>query len=120
MSQNNNCQRCNEVETTKHMLWECADAKNIWETFNIILRERNLHNETVNDYSDLYKTNINSAITISKIKLVQCMIQIDRPKGWTKPKVHEVIREIYRFEKYNSVSNGNTLQIERIWKGLVS
>jgi hypothetical protein len=34
MVDNNKCKRCGEVETYKHLLWECREAKNIWQLFN--------------------------------------------------------------------------------------
>jgi translation initiation factor 2 beta subunit (eIF-2beta)/eIF-5 len=31
---NNKCKRCGDVETYKHLMWECKEARQIWIVFN--------------------------------------------------------------------------------------
>jgi hypothetical protein len=31
---NNKCKIYEEVETSRHLLWECKEARTIWELFN--------------------------------------------------------------------------------------
>ena len=31
MIDNNRCERCEEVETTKHLQWDCAESRKIWK-----------------------------------------------------------------------------------------
>jgi hypothetical protein len=35
MVSNNKCKRCEEVETYKHLIWECGEAKKIWQLLKI-------------------------------------------------------------------------------------
>ncbi len=114
------CTRCVEIETTKHMLWECFESKKIWEFLNNILEEKNLCEEKISDYSDLFNVKNSEAVSIIKMKLIQAMIQIDKPKGWNKTKVVEVISDISRIEKYNAVKNKTLNKWKNIWTKISS
>jgi hypothetical protein len=54
------------------------------------------------------------------MKLIQAMIQIDKPKGWNKTKVVEVISDISRIEKYNAVKNKTLNKWKNIWTKISS
>ena len=54
------------------------------------------------------------------MKIVQCMIQIDRPKRWTKDKVNDIIKEIKTIEKFNAIRNKTICKWERRWKSFNS
>ena len=41
MINNNQCERCQQTESTKHLLWGCVEARNIWELFNIWIGNNN-------------------------------------------------------------------------------
>jgi hypothetical protein len=49
MTSDNKCQRCNNVETTKHLLWEC--------TLIEIVLEKGITDKTILNYSDLFNVN---------------------------------------------------------------
>jgi hypothetical protein len=116
MVPSNKCTRCNDVETTKHMLWECHESKKIWNFFNDELLDRNLNDETITNYSDLYNCKNNAAVTTVKMKIVQSMIQIVRPSGWTRKNVTEIIDGTKNIEKYNAVVYKTNITCEKKWK----
>ena len=34
MSLSDACERCGEVETYKHLFWECVESRRVWRSFN--------------------------------------------------------------------------------------
>ena len=102
MVSNNKCKRCGEVETYKHLLWECREAKNIWQLFNEFLTNINENNEKVHEYDNLFRIGNKGNVSKIKMKIIQGMIQIERPYGWTIEKIKEIAYDIRNIELYNS------------------
>ena len=49
-------ERCQQIESTKHLLWGCSESRNIWELFNTwITNNNNLISDRINEYEDIYK-----------------------------------------------------------------
>jgi hypothetical protein len=44
------------------------------------------------------------------------MIQILRPKSWTKDKIIDLVNEIARIEKYNAIKNKKLENWNQKWK----
>jgi hypothetical protein len=97
MTETDNCPRCGLTETTKHLLWECVHAKKIWEYFNQLTQDGN-----VSSYEDVFRVNNEYGTVLIKIKTIQELIQIERPKNWTMEKFSEIIRQLICTEKYNA------------------
>jgi hypothetical protein len=116
MTSDNKCHRCEEVETTKHLLWECQDSRLIWDKLNEILNVIGLMNEKMLTYEDLYKVTDNIPVTHIKMKIIQAMIQIDRPIKWNKHKVIELINATSNIEKYIAIKNKKLITWQLCWK----
>jgi hypothetical protein len=101
MVNSNKCKRCGDVETYKHLLWECREAKNIWELFNEFVTNINQINEKVQDYDNVFKIGNKEKISKVKMKLIQGMIQIECPRFWTLERIKEIANEIRCIELYN-------------------
>jgi predicted nucleic-acid-binding protein len=115
MTSDNKCQRCNAIENSKHMLWDCYESKKIWALLNNILQESNLESEILTEYSDIYKITNNCAMTHIKMKIIQEMIQIHRPTGWTKETVIDAINTIINMEKYIAKKNNTIIRWMKKW-----
>ena len=102
MISNNKCQRCEEVETYKHLIWECGEAKKIWQLFNEFAISANQCEERILDYDNVFKIGNNATMNKVKIKVVQEIIQIERPSNWTINKIIKIAREMKRIEIYNA------------------
>jgi hypothetical protein len=76
MTLTDECPRCGEVETTKHLLWECPHVTNIWKLYNDFMTKINHHESKVRHYKDVYKVGHNAGISTFKMKLIQELIQI--------------------------------------------
>jgi hypothetical protein len=116
MTNEDKCPRCNNVESTKHLLWECHESKNIWDLLNSSLHNLNLNEEKILEYSDVYKVTNNISVTHIKMQIIQEMIQIKRPSGWNKERISEVIQSVMNIEKYIAVKNKTVEKWVKKWK----
>ena len=102
MVNDNKCKRCGEVETYKHLLWGCREAANIWKLFNEFVTNINQINDRVQDYDNVFCVGSTGYISKVKMKIIQGMIQIERPKCWTIERIEELANEIKFIELYNT------------------
>jgi hypothetical protein len=51
-------------------------------------------------------------------KLIQALIQMDRPQNWNSSHIINLIREIIAIEKYNSKSPSSIVKYERKWRDI--
>ena len=105
MVNNNKCKRCEEVETYKHLIWECREARKIWQIFNEFVTNLKQENERVQSYENVFKIGNIGNINKIKIKVIQGMIQIERPSNWTMEKITKIENEIKCIEIYNTKGN---------------
>jgi hypothetical protein len=110
MTETDKCPRCNQIETTKHLLWECIHVKNIWNCCNQIIQD-----ESVNSYDDVFKVNDNNSTILIKIKIIQELIQIERPKNWNTQSITEIIYQLMNTEKYNAIIAKNIVKHNNKW-----
>jgi hypothetical protein len=116
MTESSNCPRCNEVETTKHLLWECNESKNIWRLYNEVLDKYKIKNGKVSVFEDIYYTDEVSILAPIKVKIVQELIQIERPKRWTSATIERLILNLRDKELFNSEDKRNLKQVQNEWK----
>jgi hypothetical protein len=103
MINNSTCERCHEIETTKHLLWGCGESRNIWDLFNSWITNNNLISHTINEYQDIYRIDECAHVCKVKIKIIQEMIQIQRPSGWNMERIILISKDIRNIELYNKV-----------------
>jgi hypothetical protein len=115
MIQDDTCPRCNNIETTKHLLFECNQVAKIWKLFNTLMSDVNQGENKVEHYDDVYKSCVNPASSLIKIKVIQSLIQIQRPSNWTRNNLLDILKEIKNIEKYNSLKNRTLEKFERKW-----
>jgi hypothetical protein len=92
------CPRCGMEETTRHLLWECFESKNIWTIYNVILSDNGNNSYLILEYEDIYRTESNTIASLIKMKIIQEMIQIDRPKRWNKEILVQIILRMKELE----------------------
>jgi hypothetical protein len=102
MINNNLCERCQQIESTKHLLWECVESRNIWELFNTWIVSNSPVSNVVNEYQDIYDIDNCAHVCKVKIKIIQEMIQIERPSGWNLEQIKRISNDITNIELYNS------------------
>ena len=115
MVESNECERCNSEETTKHLLWECVHANNIWSIFNVIMSKIGRNTDSVGNYDNIYDIPASPAIAIVKLKIIQEMVQVVRPKMWNMSKMINLIRELKNIESYNAKINRIVNKLNNKW-----
>ena len=56
------CERCGEVETYKHLFWDCAESRRVWRSFNEYMSEIG-HVHRVDSYEKVFTIDDNRMIT---------------------------------------------------------
>ena len=90
----NVCERCDQIESTKHLLWGCVESRNIWEFFNTWILNKNPMAQLINEYQDIYNIDDCAHVCKVKMKIIQEMNQIERPSGWNLEKINLISKDI--------------------------
>ena len=53
MSRDDECEWCGEVETYKHLFWECRESRRVWRSYNEYVEELNQRQSVVNSYEGM-------------------------------------------------------------------
>jgi hypothetical protein len=101
MVDSDECERCNESETTRHLMWECPHVKIIWNSYNRIMLLTKNKDDPVKTYQDIFKSCNRPSTNIFKLQTIKSLIQIIRPKNWTEENVFAMFKEIIDIERYN-------------------
>jgi hypothetical protein len=115
MTDSNKCSRCDEIETSKHLLWECREAKQIWEVFNEVIREQTTLTERVQKYEDIFQMHENKVLNMIKVKIMQQSIQIKRISRWTAQACINLITDLRKVEEYGAKKSHKMVQHSMRW-----
>ena len=115
MTVTDECPRCNMSETSKHLLWECTHVKNIWSLFNDLMNHIKNGHECVSNYEDVFQTCEMPAVTIVKAKIIQALIQIERPINWDRERLLDTIKDLINVERYNAVVSKTINKFKLKW-----
>jgi hypothetical protein len=102
MSTTPNCPRCGQLETSKHLLWDCVESKSLWKSYNNILNKIHLGKMFLNHYEDLYRIEEIPVLMTIKLKLVQELVQIIRPTNWCISRTINLIVQLRNVEMQTS------------------
>ena len=91
MVEDNRCERCELAETIKHIQWDCAESRKIWELFTEWIGNHALVSRSMNEYKDIFWVGDNAHVCKVKVKIIQEMIQIQRPSRWHKEKKSDLL-----------------------------
>jgi uracil phosphoribosyltransferase len=67
------------------------------------------------EYKQIFTAGDEPGITIIKIRLIQEMIQIQRPKNWETKRFEELVKDIVSIEKYNYKKKHQIQQFNVKW-----
>jgi hypothetical protein len=102
MVTDNKCKRCGEVETFRHLLWECGEVKEIWNAYNGFIYNSMQSYNKILSYDDIFQIGENGHINKIKLRVIQEMIQIERPKNWSTENIYKIAKDIEKIEIFNS------------------
>jgi exonuclease III len=80
MEETDKCKRCNKTENTEHQIYDCKEAKKMWEVFNRIMRSCKLSECMLNNYKDVLltrKCDVQQS-EVLKMVIIKENIQINR------------------------------------------
>ena len=115
MVNSDKCQRCDERETFKHLLWECVEAKKVWNSYNQYLEKIDYPLGKIQNYEDIFTTQNLSPLSTVKMKIIQEMIQIIRPVEYSMDRVENIAKEMRNIELYNAMSINNLEKTKKKW-----
>jgi hypothetical protein len=74
--------------------------------------------ELVNNFEEVVKSCNSPEISIVKVKVIQQLIQIERPMNWDQDKLHTIIRELINIEQFNANASRSIDKFNMKWKYL--
>ena len=74
--------------------------------------------DRVLSYDDVYTVPTSTGIILVKVKLIQALIQIDRPRNWTMLHLEKLINNLVSTDKYNALKTNSILKFNKKWNFL--
>jgi hypothetical protein len=103
MTASDKCLRCGRIENLRHLIWECSHSNNIWNLFNDMVKEVYPNSkDLIIVYENIFDACETPSTNVIKLRVVQELIQIDRPKNWNRDKIIQLTKDLISIEKYNS------------------
>ena len=75
-----------------------------------------LGNESVKFFENIFVPGQTRGACLVKIKVIQEMIQVERPRNWDMDKLKNVVSELMKIELYNAKKNRTVDKFEIKWK----
>jgi hypothetical protein len=105
MVESDKCPRCGQIETINHLLWECDHSKKIWSLFNKLLASNLNNHAPVMSYEEIYNFELKPSTILLKIRVIQEIIQIVRPKNWNDGNMMSLLNDLIETERYIAYKN---------------
>jgi exonuclease III len=119
MVNSDNCPRCGITETMAHLVFECNHAKKMWCLYNDLMRDLNSSEDKIQSFENVFNIPTKPETTLIKLRLIQCMIQIERPMNWDREKLKNLVKEMIQVEKYNSTLSRSLHKFESKWLKII-
>jgi hypothetical protein len=89
----------------------------MWLSFNKIIKESLSSNYKIERFEDIYNFDSGPVENVLKIKLINELIQIDKPKHLNKNKILSIMNDIKNTERYIAIKNNQSLiAFNKKWK----
>ena len=72
--------------------------------------------ESVNKYEDIFQICEQPGTSIVKTKLIQELVQIERPRNWNREKILTIITELKSIEFHNACLSWTIDKYNKRWK----
>ena len=115
MSRDDECERCGLKETYRHLFWECVESRRVWLAFNDYMTRINNSQFKVESYEEIFNISTNRILSMIKVRVIQAMIQIERPRGWKWDTVRKYALELKMLEIYNSKAKNKLDFVKMKW-----
>jgi hypothetical protein len=74
----------------------------------------------VENYEDIFTPGIPYAICLIKIKLIQEMIQIERPMNWKPENIKNIITNLMKIEQHNATNDTKLSNYHKNWSTFIT
>jgi exonuclease III len=116
MTASDKCLRCGRIENLRHLIWECSHSNNIWNLFNDMVKEVYPNSkDLIIVYENIFDACETPSTNVIKLRVVQELIQIDRPKNWNRDKIIQLTKDLISIEKYNSMKLKTETNFRKKW-----
>ena len=116
MTNSDKCPRCGQIETIRHLLWDCTQVKQIWNIYNTFMIKLGNEQDCVKKYDNVYSIGHTPATVLIKIKVIQELIQIVRPQNWNNKNMENLVAELVCNEKYIALHRYELSKFLTKWK----
>jgi hypothetical protein len=89
--------------------------KKVLKAYNNFMTRIKKENEQVLNYNNIYNIGKSPSTSMIKIKLIQEMIHMERPKNWCKNNIEKIVNEIINIEKYNASKKHSMDKFNLYW-----
>jgi hypothetical protein len=110
------CEGCGISESFKHLMWDCVNVKQSWGNLNTILVRKNLGNDVITDYEDVFNFDKSAATNTIRLKIIQNFIQVERRTLNSEEQIELIITELIKKEKYVAIKNKKVANFQTKWK----
>jgi len=110
------CEGCGISESFRHLMWDCVNIKQSWGNLNKILVRKNLGNDVITDYEDVFNFDKSAATNTIRLKIIQNFIQVERRTLNSEEQIELIITELIKKEKYVAIKNKKVAKIQTKWK----
>jgi hypothetical protein len=76
--------------------------------------------QCVNNYEDVFQTFDPPTMSIVKAKIIQALIQLERPKNWNREKLLNTIMDLINVECYNAIVSKTINKFNVKWNHLMN
>jgi hypothetical protein len=113
MTDEDKCPRCNQTEDVPHQLYNCKQARYMWELYNTIMKEDLNEDCVINEYKEIILTRPQDTpqSELLKMIIVKLNIQIERPFFNRLTILKEMI-------KYIDIESGSKTKSTKRWQQL--
>jgi hypothetical protein len=89
----------------------------MWSVYNTIIKTEFNSSFSINNFEDIFNFDTGTCENRLKLKLINELIQIERPTFWSKSKMMSIIAEMKSLDKYISIKNKRNLEdYKKMWK----
>ncbi len=116
MTESNRCDHCMEIETVKHVLWDCRRAREVWVVLGEIMQGLNLGIEVQFENLFIGYNPTNRVIEGIITRLSQIILRIDRQNGI---ETNTIKTEILQLAKINFLMPNKKIPDSDLWKKII-
>ena len=79
-----------------------------------------LNNELVDSFKNIFETGQTQGACLVKIKVIQEMIQVERPRNWGNYNLIKIITDLIHIDSYNAKLNRTVEKFASKWKRFIN